>query len=73
MKTLCVYGGINNRKNQFYNLGRSPNILVATPGRLLDFLRERATTLADVSYLVIDEADRLLEMGFEDTIRDIVQ
>ncbi|CAD8177536.1 unnamed protein product [Paramecium pentaurelia] len=73
LKTLCVYGGINNRKNQFYNLGRSPNILVATPGRLLDFLRERATTLADVSYLVIDEADRLLEMGFEDTIRDIAQ
>lgn len=63
---------MNNRKTQFYNLGRSPNILVATPGRLLDFLKEGATTLANVSYLVIDEADRLLEMGFEDTIREIV-
>ncbi|CAK56702.1 unnamed protein product (macronuclear) [Paramecium tetraurelia] len=73
LKTLCIYGGINNRKNQFYNLGRFPNILVATPGRLLDFLREGATTLANVSYLVIDEADRLLELGFEDTIREIVQ
>ncbi|CAD8084509.1 unnamed protein product [Paramecium sonneborni] len=73
LKTVCVYGGLNNRKTQYFNLGKSPNILVATPGRLLDFLKERVITLTDVSYLVIDEADRLLEMGFEDTTREIVQ
>jgi len=45
--------------------------LIATPGRLLDFLKNRDTNLKRVSYLVFDEADRMLDMGFEKDIKAI--
>lgn len=47
-------------------------ICVATPGRLLDYLENRETSLKNCSYLVLDEADRMLDMGFEPQIREIV-
>jgi len=48
-------------------------VIVATPGRLIDFLEEGATNLNRVTYLVLDEADRMLDMGFEPQIRKIVE
>ena len=48
------------------------DIVIATPGRLNDFLEVRATSLRRCSYLVLDEADRMLDMGFEPQIRKIV-
>jgi ATP-dependent RNA helicase DDX5/DBP2 len=45
---------------------------VATPGRLLDFLESNTTNMKRVTYLVIDEADRMLDMGFEEQVRKIV-
>lgn len=48
-------------------------IVIATPGRLLDFLESRATNLQRCTYLVLDEADRMLDMGFEPQIRKIIQ
>jgi ATP-dependent RNA helicase DDX5/DBP2 len=47
-------------------------ILIATPGRLLDFLEHNDTNLRRVTYLVLDEADRMLDMGFEKDIRKII-
>lgn len=48
-------------------------IVIATPGRLLDFLQTNATNLRRTTYLVLDEADRMLDMGFEPQIRKIIQ
>lgn len=47
-------------------------ILIATPGRLIDFLGNNTTNLKRVTYLVLDEADRMLDMGFEPQIRQIL-
>ena len=47
-------------------------IVIATPGRLIDMLESRFTNLRRVTYLVLDEADRMLDMGFEPQIRKIV-
>ena len=47
-------------------------IVIATPGRLIDMLNTRITNLRRVTYLVLDEADRMLDMGFEPQIRTIV-
>jgi len=48
-------------------------IVIATPGRLLDFLQTNTTNLKRTTYLVLDEADRMLDMGFEPQIRKIMQ
>ncbi|CEM19617.1 unnamed protein product [Vitrella brassicaformis CCMP3155] len=67
----CVYGGVS-RYGQANELRRGVEIVIATPGRLLDFLEQGVTNLKRVTYLVLDEADRMLDMGFEPQIRKIV-
>jgi superfamily II DNA/RNA helicase len=67
----CVFGGAS-LGGQAAELRRSPGFLVACPGRLNDFIGRGAVSMARVSFLVLDEADRLLDMGFEDQIRRIV-
>jgi len=66
-----VYGGtsVNSQK---YLLNRGCNILVATPGRLLDFVERGYVTFSQVMYLILDEADRMLDMGFMPDIRRCV-
>lgn len=49
------------------------HIIIATPGRLLELVNECLVTLSDISYMVLDEADRMLDMGFEPQVREIVQ
>ncbi|AQS39282.1 DNA/RNA helicase, superfamily II [Shewanella psychrophila] len=67
LKTLAVYGGANmNPQRKALNAG--VDILVATPGRLFDFVGQHGLDLSDVTSLIIDEADRMLDMGF---VRDI--
>jgi ATP-dependent RNA helicase DBP3 len=66
-----VYGGAD-RKAQVQALKAGVDIIVATPGRLVDLLEEKCTRLSEVQYLVLDEADRMLDMGFEKAIRGIV-
>jgi ATP-dependent RNA helicase RhlE len=67
LKSTLVYGGVNINP-QIDALRRGVDILVATPGRLLDHLQQKTANLAYVEILVLDEADRMLDMGF---IRDI--
>jgi ATP-dependent RNA helicase RhlE len=69
--TLAVYGGVG-RRPQIERLRRGVDIVVATPGRFLDLLEEGHIDLGYVSHLVLDEADRMLDMGFIHDIRRIV-
>jgi len=59
-----VYGGAD-AKNQGRELDKGADLLVATPGRLLDFMKRGRISLRSVRYLIMDEADRMLDMGFE--------
>ncbi|KAJ8775141.1 hypothetical protein K2173_020145 [Erythroxylum novogranatense] len=68
----CLYGGAP-KGPQLKELDRGTDIVVATPGRLNDILEMRRVSLNQVSYLVLDEADRMLDMGFEPQIRKIVK
>ncbi|MDG2278388.1 MAG: DEAD/DEAH box helicase [Pseudomonadales bacterium] len=71
-RTVCVVGGMDYQ-TQLKKLERKPvDILVATPGRLIDFLERNAISLKYVETLVIDEADRMLDMGFIPDVKRIV-
>ena len=70
-KTLVVYGGVSINP-QMMALGGGADVLVATPGRLLDLIDHNAVSLAAVSVLVLDEADRLLALGFAAELGRIV-
>ncbi|GAB2259125.1 hypothetical protein Droror1_Dr00027265 [Drosera rotundifolia] len=67
----CLYGGAP-KGPQLKDLDKGVDIVVATPGRLNDILEMKRVSLHQVSYLVLDEADRMLDMGFEPQIRKIV-
>lgn len=69
VKTLAVYGGVSINP-QMISL-QNVEILVATPGRLLDLLSHKALTISDTEILVLDEADKMLNMGFADEMKDI--
>ncbi|KAG9330235.1 hypothetical protein AGOR_G00227730 [Albula goreensis] len=71
IKSTCVYGGAP-KGPQIRDLERGVEICIATPGRLIDFLEVGKTNLRRCTYLVLDEADRMLDMGFEPQIRKIV-
>lgn len=70
LKATCIYGG-TNKDEQRQNL-RGSNIIVATPGRLKDFMSDGTVDLSKTRYLVLDEADRMLDKGFEDDIKHII-
>uniref|UniRef100_A0A182LZK2 RNA helicase n=1 Tax=Anopheles culicifacies TaxID=139723 RepID=A0A182LZK2_9DIPT len=71
-KNTCLFGGGKKRKQQD-DLDYGVEIVIATPGRLIDFLSSNQTNLRRCSYLVLDEADRMLDMGFEPQIRTIIE
>ncbi|XP_074316238.1 DEAD-box ATP-dependent RNA helicase 20-like [Silene latifolia] len=71
VRSTCVYGGAP-KGPQIRDLKRGVEIVIATPGRLIDMLEAQHTNLKRVTYLVLDEADRMLDMGFEPQIRNIV-
>ncbi len=71
LKSTVIFGGVNIRP-QIEKLRRGVDILVATPGRLLDHVQQRTLNLRGVEILVLDEADRMLDMGFIRDIRKIL-
>lgn len=71
VNSTVVYGGIKQTR-QVRDLKRGVDILVATPGRLLDLIQQKKCSLSDVNYLVLDEADRMLDMGFIKDVKKIV-
>ena len=71
LRSFVVYGGININP-QIEELKRGVEILVATPGRLLDLVGQKAVNLGKVQILVLDEADRMLDMGFIPDIKRII-
>eukprot|EP01096_Ripella_sp_DP13-Kostka_P016650 TRINITY_DN8178_c0_g1_i1.p1 TRINITY_DN8178_c0_g1~~TRINITY_DN8178_c0_g1_i1.p1 ORF type:complete len:902 (+),score=445.68 TRINITY_DN8178_c0_g1_i1:148-2706(+) len=68
----CLLVGGDNMDEQFAQLSRNPDIIIATPGRLLHHMIEVDLTLGRVEYIVFDEADRLFEMGLKDQIDQIM-
>lgn len=71
-RVIQIYGGVD-AKAQLTQLTRGVDILVATPGRLIDFIDRGVMSMSKVQILVLDEADRMLDMGFEPQIRTIVE
>jgi len=72
VKQVCLYGGASKRPQQ-RELWKNPDVVVATPGRLLDFVSTEECDLSQVSYAVLDEADRMLDGGFEHETRKVLQ
>lgn len=72
MHVLAVYGGTSIGL-QIRDLKRGVQIVVATPGRLIDLIERKAINLEQISYVVLDEADEMLNMGFQDDIEFILQ
>ena len=70
--TMAVFGGVDFDKQQQQLINKTIDVMVATPGRLLDFYQRRILHLNRVEVLVIDEADRMLDMGFIPDVRRIV-
>jgi len=71
LRAVCVYGG-SDARNQYFELQQGVAILVATPGRLVDFLNREKISLYNCRFTVLDEADRMLDMGFEPQIQQIL-
>lgn len=71
LKTVCISGGVPY-EIQTRKLCRPYDILIATPGRLLDFIERRKINLSNIEMLILDEADRMLDMGFFEPVEEIV-
>lgn len=72
LKILAVYGGASI-DNQIRSLKKGVHIIVATPGRLIDLIGRRAAKLSSVTTVILDEADEMLNMGFLDSINEILE
>jgi len=72
LRTLTVYGGASIGA-QLKGLKRNPQIIIATPGRLIDFLNRKAVNVKNIRHLVMDEADEMLKMGFKEDIEEILK
>lgn len=67
----CIYGGVSMDK-QTRELNRGPQIIVATPGRMIDHLNRKNTNLQNIQYIILDEADEMLNMGFREEVDQIL-
>ena len=72
IKTLAIYGG-QDIERQKQKLGRNPQLIVGTPGRILDHMRRRTIDLSYTNKVVLDEADEMLHMGFIEDVEVLLQ
>ena len=72
VRTTAIYGGVPKRK-QIQALKRGADVVIATPGRLMDLMNQGVIRLDKVEYFVLDEADRMLDMGFIDDVKKIAK
>nr|VDD54782.1 unnamed protein product [Brassica oleracea] len=71
LKSICVYGG-SSKRPQINAIRSGVDIVIGTPGRLRDLIDSNELRLSEVSFVVLDEADRMLDMGFEEPVRFIL-
>ncbi|MBP9219566.1 MAG: DEAD/DEAH box helicase [Sterolibacterium sp.] len=71
LRSICLYGGVDI-KPQIEEMRQGREIVVATPGRLLDHVQQKTVSFASVEFLILDEADRMLDMGFIPDIKRIL-
>ncbi|AAT27766.1 DEAD/DEAH box helicase [[Mycoplasma] mobile] len=71
--SLAIYGGMRNRESHFSIFKRGLDIIVATPGRLLDYIKSGKLSLSQVDTVVLDEADLMVDMGFIDDVKEILK
>ncbi|CAA0825064.1 DEAD-box ATP-dependent RNA helicase 3-chloroplastic [Striga hermonthica] len=71
LDTLCVYGGVPIAR-QMSTLDRGVDVVVGTPGRVIDLIKRGALNLSNVQYVVLDEADQMLNVGFADDVETIL-
>lgn len=72
MRVACLYGGRQDYNEQLGEINRRPHVVIGCPGRVLDFLDKKQLALRSVRLLVLDEADRMLDMGFIEQVRSII-
>ncbi|CAN6280725.1 unnamed protein product [Urochloa humidicola] len=72
LSTVCVYGGVSYNLQQ-NALSRGVDVVVGTPGRIIDLINGGSLQLGEVQYLVLDEADQMLAVGFEEDVETILQ
>ncbi|KAL0856217.1 hypothetical protein Bca101_061370 [Brassica carinata] len=72
LSTVCVYGGVSYTIQQ-NALSRGVDVVVGTPGRIIDLIEGRSLKLGEVEYLVLDEADQMLAVGFEEAVESILE
>uniref|UniRef100_H2ZC88 RNA helicase n=1 Tax=Ciona savignyi TaxID=51511 RepID=H2ZC88_CIOSA len=72
LRTACILGG-DSMSEQFSAMHENPDVIIATPGRLMHVLVEMELRLSNMHYVVFDEADRLFELGFQEHLREILR
>ncbi|OMP09430.1 hypothetical protein COLO4_05469 [Corchorus olitorius] len=72
LNTICVYGGVSYN-TQRSALSRGVDVVVGTPGRIIDLIESNDLKLGEVEYLVLDEADQMLAVGFEEAVEEILE
>lgn len=71
-RTAVLIGGDSMRR-QIFSLQKNPNVIIGTPGRIIDHLQQKTVSFREVKILVLDEADRMLDMGFAPQLKQILQ
>eukprot|EP00879_Flechtneria_rotunda_P021986 GHRR01023187.1.p1 GENE.GHRR01023187.1~~GHRR01023187.1.p1 ORF type:complete len:150 (+),score=47.32 GHRR01023187.1:97-546(+) len=71
LRTVAAFGGLS-KFDQFKELKAGSEVAVATPGRMMDLIKQKACTMKRVTYMVLDEADRMFDMGFEQQVRSLL-